>query len=85
VAVGWSGYFVSLAHDIGIAIPPPLIAPPPGGLFNLPAAVIVLIVAALLVIGIKRSADTNTVLVAIKAIVLVVFVVAGASCVKRAN
>ena len=85
VAVGWSGYFVSLARDIGIVISPSLISPPPDGLFNLPAAVIVLVVAGLLVIGIKQSADTNTVLVAIKAVVLVVFVVAGASYVKRAN
>src|SRR5947199_701970 len=37
VAVGWSGYFVSLAHDVGIVIPPALAAPPPVGLFNLPA------------------------------------------------
>ena len=85
VAVGWSGYFVSLARDVGIAIPPALAAPPPDGLFNLPAAVIVLVVAALLVIGIKQSADTNTLLVAIKSVVLVVFVVAGAAYVKREN
>jgi APA family basic amino acid/polyamine antiporter len=85
VAVGWSGYFVSLARDIGIVIPPALAAPPPEGVFNLPGAVIVLVVAALLVIGIKQSADTNTLLVAIKSLVLVVFVVAGASYVKRAN
>jgi APA family basic amino acid/polyamine antiporter len=85
VAVGWSGYFVSLARDVGIAIPPALAAPPPEGLFNLPAAVIVLVVAALLVIGIKQSADTNTLLVAIKSVVLVVFVVAGAAYVKREN
>ena len=85
VAVGWSGYFVSLARDVGIVIPPALATPPPEGLFNLPAAVIVLVVAALLVIGIKQSADTNTLLVAIKTLVLVLFVVAGASYVKRAN
>jgi APA family basic amino acid/polyamine antiporter len=85
VAVGWSGYFVSLAHDVGIAIPHALAAPPPEGLFNLPAAIVVLVVAALLVIGIKQSADTNTLLVAIKSLVLVMFVVAGASYVKRAN
>jgi APA family basic amino acid/polyamine antiporter len=83
VAVGWSGYFVSLARDAGIAIPVSLSGPP--GAFNLPAAVIVLVVAALLVVGIKQSADTNTLLVAIKVIVLVVFVVAGAAYVKRAN
>ena len=81
VAVGWSGYFVSLARDIGITIPPWMAAPP----FNLPAVVIVLLVVALLVIGIKQSAGTNTLLVAIKVAVLVVFVVAGAAYVNRAN
>jgi basic amino acid/polyamine antiporter, APA family len=77
VAVGWSGYFVSLMHDVGLTVP--------AGPVNLPALAIVLVVAGLLVIGVKQSADTNTVLVAIKALVLVVFVVAGASYVKRAN
>jgi APA family basic amino acid/polyamine antiporter len=87
VAVGWSGYFVSLTRDLGITIPAALAAPPGAGpgLFNLPAAVIVLLVSALLVIGIKQSADTNTLLVAIKAAVLVVFVVAGASYINRDN
>ena len=83
VAVGWSGYFVSLAHDAGVTIPAAVAGPP--GIVNLPAMIVVLLVAALLVVGIKQSADTNTVLVAIKAMVLVVFVVAGASYVNRAN
>ena len=83
VAVGWSGYFVSLARDVGIVVPPSL-AGAAGG-FNLPAAAIVLVVAGLLVIGIKQSADTNTWLVGIKTTVLVIFVVAGAAFVKRAN
>ncbi len=83
VAVGWSGYFVSLARDVGIIVPPSL-AGAAGG-FNLPAAAIVLVVAGLLVIGIKQSADTNTWLVGIKTTVLIIFVVAGAAFVKRAN
>jgi basic amino acid/polyamine antiporter, APA family len=83
VAVGWSGYFVSLMHDVGVDVPASLTGPP--GPFNLPAFAIVLVVGALLVIGIKQSADTNTVLVAIKALVLVVFVIAGAAYVKREN
>jgi hypothetical protein len=82
VAVGWSGYFVSLAHDVGLEVPVSLAGPP--GPFNLPAAVIVLTVAALLVIGIKESADINTVLVGIKIVVLLVFIAAGAY-VNRAN
>src|SRR5438045_4921411 len=66
VAVGWSGYFVSLARDVGIVVPASVAGPP--GAFNLPAALIVLVVATLLVIGIKQSADTNTLLVAIKSV-----------------
>src|SRR5213594_2894872 len=53
VAVGWSGYFVSLCRDLGIAIPPALTAPRGSivtladgslvqGVLNLPAAVVVL-------------------------------------------
>ena len=83
VAVGWSGYFVSLAADVGLTIPPSLAGA--AGAFNLPAAIIVLLVAALLVIGVKESADANTALVAIKSMVLVVFVVAGAAYVRREN
>jgi basic amino acid/polyamine antiporter, APA family len=81
VAVGWSGYFVSLMNDVGVTIPPAMTSPP----MNLPAAVIVLLVTTLLVIGIKESADTNTLLVTIKTIVLIVFVAAGAAYVKREN
>jgi APA family basic amino acid/polyamine antiporter len=96
VAVGWSGYFVSFANDLGIRIPPWLTASPEvalrmadgavvNGMFNLPAAIIVLLVAGLLMIGIRESANTNTVLVFIKAGVLVVFVAAGFSYINRDN
>jgi basic amino acid/polyamine antiporter, APA family len=83
VAVGWSGYFVSLMHDLGIDVPVSLAGPP--GPLNLPAIAIVALVAGLLIIGIKQSADTNTLLVAIKTLVLIVFVVAGAFYVRRSN
>ncbi|HMA02075.1 MAG: amino acid permease [Gemmatimonas sp.] len=96
VAVGWSGYFVSLANDVGIHIPVAL-ATPLGkvvtdhsgatitGIVNLPAVFIVFLVSVLLISGIRQSANANTVMVMIKAAVLVVFVVAGAAYVKRAN
>ena len=83
VAVGWSGYFVSLARDVGIVIPASLAGPP--GPFNLPAALIVLFVAGLLIIGIKESANVNTALVVIKVAVLIVFVAAGAAYIRPAN
>ncbi|MFI5310516.1 MAG: amino acid permease [Gemmatimonadales bacterium] len=96
VAVGWSGYFVSFLKTLGLHMPPLLTAAPGvpvtladgstvTGSFNLPAALIVAGVAALLVKGIKESATANTFLVVIKASVLVVFVVAGASYVKGTN
>jgi APA family basic amino acid/polyamine antiporter len=96
VAVGWSGYFSSLLADWGLRIPPALsvargatVTGADGavihGIFNLPAALIVLVVAALLIIGIRQSANTNTVLVVIKSMVLVIFVVAGAAYVNRDN
>ncbi|HEX7121767.1 MAG TPA: amino acid permease, partial [Gemmatimonadaceae bacterium] len=95
VAVGWSGYFVSLLRDFGITIPPSLTAAPGtslvvggetvAGIFNLPAAMIVLVVAGLLTLGIRESARTNTLLVVIKTGVLIVFVVAGAAFLRRDN
>jgi APA family basic amino acid/polyamine antiporter len=96
VAVGWSGYFASLLADAGLHLPASLSAAPgetvalaggaaAHGLFNLPAACIVLVVASLLVLGIRQSANTNTALVIIKAMVLVIFVVAGAAYVRRDN
>jgi APA family basic amino acid/polyamine antiporter len=94
IAVGWSGYFVSLMHDLGVGIPPALTAAygtmavaadgtMVPGVFNLPASLIVLLVAALLVIGIKQSADANTALVVLKVAVLIAFVALGAAYVRR--
>jgi APA family basic amino acid/polyamine antiporter len=95
VAVGWSGYFVSLLNDLGVHLPAALTGAPgetvtmgsstAPGLFNLPAAMIVVVVMLLLVRGIKQSANANTALVIIKSMVLVIFVVAGAAYVNRAN
>lgn len=95
VAVGWSGYFVSLMHDIGVDIPMALTAPPSygggatmdggGGVFNLPAAIIVGLVAALLIRGVKQSATVNAALVLIKILVLMVFVAVGVAYVQRDN
>ena len=96
VAVGWSGYFNSLMDDLGLSLPAWLTGPPGmtitaadgsvvTGVFNLPAAIIVLLVSWLLIIGIRQSASTNTLLVVLKLGVLVVFVTAGASYIHREN
>lgn len=95
VAVGWSGYFASFLRDVGLELPARLTSGPEvilqtadgpvRGLFNLPAAMIVLAVAALLMVGIRESANTNTVLVIVKVAVLLTFIVAGAAYVSRDN
>jgi APA family basic amino acid/polyamine antiporter len=96
IAVGWSGYFVSLMRDLEWVVPAAFTASPGvpvtvagggivSGVFNIPAMMIVLLVTALLVIGIRESANTNTLLVLIKSAVLVVFVLVGMAYVRRAN
>jgi APA family basic amino acid/polyamine antiporter len=96
VAVGWSGYFVSFLDGIGVVLPRALTAAPGAtvtmaggttthGVFNLPAALITMGVSLLLVRGIKESARTNTILVIVKSLVLVVFIAAGASYVRSDN
>lgn len=89
VAVGWSGYMVSLLGDIGIHIPVDLTGPTghaimvdgvaTGGtyLFNLPAFLVCGALALLLCIGVSESAKFNNVIVAIKVTVLVAFILVG--------
>jgi APA family basic amino acid/polyamine antiporter len=96
VAVGWSGYVVSLLKDFGITFPPALSAPPgttvtladgttATGVFNLPAALIAVAVTLLLIRGIKESATFNTFIVIIKTLVVVLFIVAGIGYVNPSN
>ena len=89
VAVGWSGYMVSLLGDIGLHIPADLTGPTghaimvdgaaTGGtyLFNLPAFLVCGALALLLCIGVSESAKFNNVIVAIKVTVLVAFILVG--------
>ena len=81
VAVGWSGYAVSLLASLGIEVPKALAAAPT----NLPAAAIVLVLTGLLMAGTRESARLNTVMVALKLIVVLAFVAVGAAFVHPAN
>jgi APA family basic amino acid/polyamine antiporter len=96
VAVGWSGYMVSFLHDFGIQFPAALSAAPGTvvtladgtavtAVLNLPAVLIAIAVTALLVIGIKESADVNSVIVVVKVAVVLLVIVAGAAFVNREN
>jgi APA family basic amino acid/polyamine antiporter len=95
VAVGWSGYVVSLLKDVGINFPAAL-SNPPGrvlladgstttGIFNLPAALIAVGVTLLLIRGIKESASFNSIIVMIKVLVVVLFIIAGIGYVNTSN
>ena len=86
VAIGWSGYLVSILERVGVHLPPMLInAPHEGGLINLPAVLIVLALTVLLVIGIKESARVTGVIVVLKIAVVLFFIVVGAFAVEPAN
>ena len=96
VAVGWSGYVVSFLHDLGIQFPAALSAAPGTpvtladgsvvtAVFNLPAVLIAAAVTVLLVIGIKESANVNSVIVVIKVAVVILVIVVGGMFVATVN
>ncbi len=97
VAVGWSGYFASLLHDLHIVIPPTLTAAPgvavtdsagvvvAHGVMNLPAILAIGAVTGLLVLGISESATVNNIVVFIKLTVVIAFIIIGARFVHPGN
>jgi basic amino acid/polyamine antiporter, APA family len=86
VAVGWSGYFENALGRIDVELPEALAAGPfDGGVVNLPAVVLVALLAVLLLRGTQESARATTVLVAIKMVVLALFIGFGAFYVSSAN
>jgi APA family basic amino acid/polyamine antiporter len=54
-------------------------------IFNLPAVIIIALVTTLLVVGIKESANVNSVIVIIKVAVVLLFIVGAAHAVNSAN
>jgi APA family basic amino acid/polyamine antiporter len=96
VAVGWSGYLVSILHDFGIRFPAALSAAPGTAVtlgdgavvtavFNLPAVIIIGLVTALLVFGIKESANVNAVIVVVKVAVVLMVIGVGGMYIVTAN
>ncbi len=74
VAIGWSGYFQELLAGVGIALPAALgKAPHEGGLLNLPAALVALGLSGVLALGARESARFNHWIVAVKLVVIGLF------------
>jgi APA family basic amino acid/polyamine antiporter len=84
VAVGWSQYLTSMLETLGLALPDS-IAGGDRSVFNLPAVLVVLVLTVVLVFGIKLSAWVNSVMVAIKVLVVLIVIAAGLFFVKAAN
>jgi APA family basic amino acid/polyamine antiporter len=96
VAVGWSGYLVSfLTTTLGIPFPEQLATAPitwanggfvaTNGIINLPAVLIVAAVSGLCYVGITQSAFVNSIIVAIKVLVIAAFLGFGVQYVDPAN
>ena len=88
VASGWSGYFQTLLSGFGIELPHALTSafnPEKGTYFDITAAVITLIITFLLTRGVKEAARANGIMVAIKIIVVLIFIGVGVFYVQPAN
>src|SRR5690606_1379361 len=95
VAVGWSGYLNSLLATLNIALPDWLSMAPfavvdgkfirTGAIINLPAVLIIAAISGLCYVGITQSAFVNSIIVAIKVTVILLFVAFGLQYVDTSN
>ena len=97
VSIGWSGYAVSFAKDFGLILPARWVSSPltydaaqhawssTGAILNLPAMAVIVVITTLLVIGIQESARFNTFIVAVKLVVIALFIVCAAPSFSTAN
>ncbi|NGX38894.1 MAG: putative amino acid permease YhdG [Chlamydiae bacterium] len=96
VAVGWSGYFVSLLADMGIHLSSKFNGAPlaydvvggwasTGAIINVPAVCILGIIGTLIAVGIKTAARINNIIVVIKLGVILLFLVCGVFYINTAN
>ena len=95
VAVGWSGYLNAFLTNFDMALPAALASAPfaaeggelirTGTLINLPAVLIVAFVSGIGYVGITQSAFVNSIIVAIKVTVILLFIAFAAQYVDPAN
>lgn len=96
VAVSWSGYVMNLFGDAGIHFPGFLVNAPlektpdghltvTGAIINLPAVLIIAAMSWVCYVGVRESAGANSIMVALKVAVIVVFAIAGLSFVDPGN
>ena len=95
VAVGWSGYMMSILNEWGVVLPERFTYATfdhvggewvwTGNIVNFPAVFIVAVVSSFLIGGIKQSAWINNLIVVIKISVILLFILFGISFVDFGN
>jgi basic amino acid/polyamine antiporter, APA family len=96
VAVGWSGYFVSMLGNFGIEFPAAFANAPiaatsfadmhfTGAIVNLPAVALVVALTAVLVVGVRQSATFNGLMVLVKTGIVILVIVFGLPFVTEGN
>jgi len=97
VAIGWSGYVVSLAKDFGLNLPVRFVSAPfdydaaqhtwsyTGAVLNVPAAAVIVVTTVLLVVGIRETTRVNNFIVVVKLIVITLFIVCAVPAFNTAN
>jgi basic amino acid/polyamine antiporter, APA family len=97
VSIGWSGYLMSfLQRTLHLPFPAELTRSPWETIkmadgtvvhpwFNLPAAFIIVVITTLLIIGIRESANFNSIIVLVKVGVVLLFIAVGALYINRGN
>src|SRR5262245_29563912 len=96
VSVGWAGLVMSFLAQFGIGIPVQWTIGPfqtatladgtvVQGIFNLPAFLIVLVITGILIVGVRESANVNSLIVAIKVVVVVTLIILGVRFIVPAN
>lgn len=96
IAIGWSGYFVSLLKDFGISLPESLCNAPlaydavtgwalTGSFINLPTVIIIGLIGYLISVGVQTAALINNLMVLIKITVILLIIACGVAYINWDN
>jgi basic amino acid/polyamine antiporter, APA family len=86
VSISWSRYLVKFLEGFDVHLPTALtVGPWDGGLINLPAVFIVVLMSLLLVKGTRESAFVNAIIVALKVVVVLIFIFLGWKYINNDN
>ncbi len=96
VAVGWSGYFMSILKDFGLNLPAAFTTTPivysgdtgwhlTGAFLNVPAVLIVFLICIMISVGIRAATTLNNIMVVVKLVTIVLFIIFGAFYISPSN